>query len=244
MASIFDDDCLIPPLRQDLIFPNPRYAASEGLLAFGGDLSPNRLLTAYRKGIFPWYSADDPILWWSPDPRSILYPKDFKLSKSFRRVLRNGNFIVKFDHAFEEVIGYCSQVPREGQDGTWLLDEMREAYIELHHMGYAHSVEVYLDDELVGGLYGLSMGGAFFGESMFSLISNSSKVAFKALSDTLDSRGYDFIDCQVRNDHLVSLGAVDIPRDRFLHELDDSLKKSSDIGSWRDWEWSEAVKNG
>ncbi len=238
MASIFDEDCLIPPLRQDLIFPNPRYAASEGLLAFGGDLSPNRLLTAYRKGIFPWYSEDDPILWWSPDPRSVLYPKDFKLSKSFRRVLKNGGFTVKFDHAFEEVIEYCSKVPREGQNGTWLLDEMREAYIELHHMGYAHSVEVYLDDRLVGGLYGLSMGKAFFGESMFSLISNSSKVAFKALSDTLDSRGYDFIDCQVRNDHLVSLGAIDIPRDIFLDELDDSLKKSSDIGSWRDWEWS------
>ena len=235
MSSIFDEDCLIPPLRQDLIFPNPRHAASEGLLAFGGDLSPNRLLTAYRKGIFPWYSDGDPILWWSPDPRSILYPKNFKLSKSFRRVLKNSGFIVKFDHAFERVIEYCSQVPREGQSGTWLLDEMREAYIELHHMGYAHSVEVYLDGELVGGLYGLSMGKAFFGESMFSLKSNSSKVAFKALSDTLDSRGYDFIDCQVRNDHLVSLGAVDIPRDRFLDELDRSLQKSSDIGSWRGW---------
>jgi len=238
VSSIFDEDCLIPPLRHDLVFPNPRYAASEGLLAFGGDLSPNRLLTAYRRGIFPWYSADDPILWWSPDPRSILYPKNFKLSKSFRRVLRNSDFVVKFDHAFEEVIEYCSQVPRRGQSGTWLLDEMREAYIELHHMGYAHSVEVYLDGELVGGLYGLSMGRAFFGESMFSLKSNSSKVAFKALSDTLDSRGYDFIDCQVRNDHLASLGAIDIPRDRFLDELDSSLKKGSDIGSWSDWEWS------
>lgn len=238
MASIFDEDCLIPPLRQDLIFPNPRYAASEGLLAFGGDLSPNRLLTAYRKGIFPWYSADDPILWWSPNPRSILYPKNFKLSKSLKRVVKNGNFVVKFDHAFEEVIGYCSKVPREGQNGTWLLDEMREAYIELHHMGYAHSVETYLDGELVGGLYGLSMGRAFFGESMFSLRSNSSKVAFKALCDTLDSRGYDFIDCQVRNDHLASLGAVDIERDIFLDELDSSLKKPSDIGSWRDWEWN------
>ena len=235
MSSIFDEDCLIPPLRQDHIFPDPRHGASEGLLAFGGDLSPNRLLTAYRKGIFPWYSDGDPILWWSPDPRSILYPKNFKLSKSFRRVLKNSGFIVKFDHAFESVIKYCSQVPREGQNGTWILDEMREAYIELHHMGYAHSVEVYLDGELVGGLYGLSMGKAFFGESMFSLKSNSSKVAFKALSDTLESRGYDFIDCQVRNDHLVSLGAIDIPRDRFLDELDSSLKKSSDIGSWRDW---------
>jgi len=237
VASIFDEDCLIPPLRRDLIFPNPRYAASEGLLAFGGDLSPNRLLTAYRRGIFPWYSADDPILWWSPDPRSILYPKNFKLTKSFKRVLKNGGFEVKFDHAFEEVIHHCGNVPREGQNGTWLLEDMREAYIELHAMGYAHSVEVYLDDELVGGLYGLSMGSAFFGESMFSLRSNTSKVAFKALSDTLDSRGYDFIDCQVRNDHLVSMGAVDIPRDRFLDELDISLQNSSDIGSWRDWEW-------
>jgi len=237
VASIFDEDCIIPPLRQDLIFPNPRYAADEGLLAFGGDLSPNRLLTAYRKGIFPWYSADDPILWWSPNPRMVLYPEQFKVSKSFRRVLRNGGFTVTFDHDFAQVIRYCGTVPREGQNGSWLLAEMQEAYRELHHMGYAHSVEVMLDGELVGGLYGLAIGRAFFGESMFSLRSNASKVAFKALSDTLISRGYDFIDCQVKNDHLLSLGAREIPRERFLQELESTLTKSTDLGSWRDWEW-------
>ena len=237
MASIFDADCLIPPLGRDLIFPNPRYASTEGLLAYGGDLSPNRLLTAYRKGIFPWYNADDPILWWSPDPRLVLYPKNFKLSKSFRRTLRNGGFTVTFDQRFADVIRYCGTVPREGQQGTWLVNEMQRAYIELHEMGFAHSVEVYFEGELVGGLYGIAMGKAFFGESMFSLRSDASKVAFKALSDVLGSKGYDFIDCQITNDHLIRLGATVIPRDRFLDELEESLGKSSDLGSWQHFNW-------
>lgn len=237
MASIFDADCLIPPLGRDLIFPNPRYASTEGLLAYGGDLSPNRLLTAYRKGIFPWYNADDPILWWSPDPRLVLYPKNFKLSKSFRRTLRNGGFTVTFDQRFADVIRYCGTVPREGQQGTWLVNEMQRAYIELHEMGFAHSVEVYFEGELVGGLYGIAMGKAFFGESMFSLRSDASKVAFKALSDVLGSKGYDFIDCQITNDHLIRLGATVIPRDRFLDELEESLGKSSDLGLWQHFNW-------
>ncbi len=228
---------MIPPLGQDMIFPNPRYAATEGLLAFGGDLSPNRLLTAYRKGIFPWYNADDPILWWSPDPRLVLYPGQFKMHKSFKRVLRNGGFSVKFDESFAEVIRLCGTVPRGEQKGTWLSQEMQDAYIELHAMGFAHSIEVYYDEVLVGGLYGIAMGKAFFGESMFSLRDNASKVAFKALSDVLGLRGYDFIDCQVNNGHLVRLGAIDIPRDRFLDELEESLEKPSDLGSWQHFKW-------
>jgi len=237
LASIFDEDYLIPPVGRDMIFPNPRYAGTEGLLAFGGDLSPNRLLTAYRKGIFPWYNADDPILWWSPDPRLVLYPGQFKIHKSFRRVLRNGGFSVKFDHAFEEVIRLCGTVPRGDQKGTWLTTEMQEAYIALHEMGFAHSVEVYFEDELVGGLYGIAMGKAFFGESMFSLKSNASKIAFKALSDVLGLRGYDFIDCQVTNEHLVRLGATAISRDSFLNALEKSLEKPSDLGSWQHFKW-------
>ncbi len=237
MASIFDEDCLIPPLRRDIIFPNPRYASTEGLLAYGGDLSSNRLLTAYRKGIFPWFNADDPILWWSPDPRLVLYPDQFKMHKSFRRVLRNGGFSVTFDHVFEEVIRLCGTVPRGEQKGTWLTAEMQQAYIELYEMGFAHSVEVYFEDELVGGLYGIAMGKAFFGESMFSLKANASKVAFKALSDVLGLRGYDFIDCQVINEHLVRLGATAISRDSFLDALEESLTKPSDLGSWQHFKW-------
>ena len=220
-----------------MIFPNPRYASTEGLLAYGGDLSPNRLLTAYRKGIFPWFNSDDPILWWSPDPRLLLYPDQFKMQKSFRRVLRNGGFSVKFDHAFDEVIYLCGTIPRHGQKGTWLTEEMQEAYITLHDMGFAHSVEVYFREELVGGLYGIAMGKAFFGESMFSLVDNASKVAFKALSDVLGLRGYDFIDCQVSNEHLLRLGAIAISRDSFLDALDESLTKSSDLGSWQHIKW-------
>ncbi len=234
---MFEDDYSIAPLGNSHIFPDPRYVADEGLLAFGGDLSPNRLLSAYRKGIFPWYNADDPILWWSPNPRLVLYPDEFKVSKSFRRTLRKNRFKVKFDTNFEEVISNCRQVPRDGQEGTWIVQEMQEAYIELFKMGFAHSVEVYEDDTLVGGLYGIAMGRAFFGESMFSLQNDVSKIAFKALSDVLGLRGYDFIDCQVSNEHLLSLGAVEISRDRFLDELDEALDKSSDIGSWRDFSW-------
>jgi len=234
---MFEDNYSIAPLGRSHIFPNPRYAADEGLLAFGGDLSPNRLLMAYRKGIFPWYNADDPILWWSPNPRLVLYPEEFKMSKSFRRTLRKNRFEVKFDQKFDEVIEYCSRVPRKGQEGTWIIDEVKEAYKELFSMGFAHSIEVYEENELVGGLYGLAMGRAFFGESMFSLRKDTSKVAFKALSDVLSLRGYDFIDCQVSNNHLLSMGAVEISRDKFLDELDEALLKSSDLGSWREFSW-------
>ena len=239
MGSMFEEDhYLIAPLSDySYNFPNPRFASDEGLLAYGGDLSVNRLLTAYRNGIFPWYAEGDPILWWSPDPRLLLYPEDFIVRKSFRRVLRNAGFSVKFDHRFADVIRYCATVPREGQKGSWIVPEMQEAYIRLHEEGFAHSVEVYKEDELVGGLYGLAMGKAFFGESMFSLVSNASKVAFKALSDVLAQRGYDFIDCQMRTDHMVALGAQTVPRERFLDELHDALQKPSDLGSWQQFQW-------
>ena len=236
MSSIFDDDYFITEIGIPHIFPDPREASDEGLLAYGGDLNPNRILTAYRHGIFPWFNEGDPILWWSPNPRLLLYPRDFKSSKSLRRVIRNKGFEIKFDRDFKSVIEYCSSVPREGQYGTWLTDGMKEAYIELFQMGFAHSVETYYRGELVGGFYGIAMGKAFFGESMFSLMSNASKVALKLLSDILVQKNYHFIDCQVPTEHLISLGAKLVNRDDFLDQLEVALLESSDLGSWEDWE--------
>jgi len=239
MASMFDEDnYFIPPLsRYSYAFPNPRIASDEGLLAYGGDLSSCRLLTAYRKGIFPWYNEDDPILWWSPNPRLLLYPDKFKLRKSFRRVLRSGKFTVTFDEKFSDVIRHCATMYRQGQESSWIVSEIEEAYIRLHEEGFAHSVEVYKEGKLVGGLYGISMGKAFFGESMFSLVSDASKVAFKALSDVLGSRGYDFIDCQMKTDHMISLGAQEVKRDVFLNALEKTLDKPSDLGLWQHFNW-------
>lgn len=228
----------VKPLNKHFsVFPNPRYADDEGLLAFGGDLSTKRLLLAYKHGIFPWYTEGDPILWWSPNPRLVLFPEAFKLRKSFKRVLRSGKFCVTFDKHFSDVIAYCANVSREGQEATWILSEMEEAYTRLHKEGYAHSVEVHLEGKLVGGLYGVALGKAFFGESMFSLVSDASKVAFKALSDVLGDRGYDFIDCQMKTNHLMSLGAQVIQRDDFLDALDIAMDKQTDSGSWQDFNW-------
>lgn len=233
-----EEEYFIPPLSgYSYVFPNPRLASDEGLLAYGGDLSPNRLLTAYRKGIFPWYNPGDPILWWSPNPRLLLYPEKFRLRKSFRRVLRSGKFSVTFDKAFEAVIKACADVPRKGQGHTWIVPEMQEAYIQLHHEGFAHSVEVYKEGELVGGLYGVAIGKAFIGESMFSLVPDASKVAFKVLSDVLGAKGYDFIDCQMKTDHMVGLGAEEVDRDRYLDELEEALFKPCDLGSWQHFTW-------
>jgi len=237
MSSIFDEDVFIPPLSKfSFSFPNPQEASDEGLLAYGGGLEPSRILTAYRNGIFPWFNEDDPILWWSPNPRLVLYPKDFKVKKSFRKVLRNSNFIVKFDNNFEQVIRLCAKM-REHNEGTWLIKDMREAYTELHNMGFAHSVEVYQEGDFIGGLYGLAMGKAFFGESMVSLKPNASKIALKALSDVLEAKGYKFIDCQVPTEHLQSLGAVLIDRNDFLKQLHEALQNGGDIGSWQDYKW-------
>ena len=233
-----EDNYYIAPLsKHSFGFPNPREASDEGLLAYGGDLSSFRLITAYKKGIFPWYSKDDPILWWSPNPRLVLYPKNFKVRKSFKKVLRSGKFSVTFDKKFDEVIEHCSSVYREGQNASWIVDDIKEAYNRLHNEGFGHSVEVYKDKKLVGGLYGLSIGKAFFGESMFSLVSDASKVAFKALSDVLGSRGYDFIDCQMPTDHMIGLGAQIIDRDVFLDELELTIDKMGDFGSWENFSW-------
>jgi leucyl/phenylalanyl-tRNA--protein transferase len=239
MASMSEEEnYLIPPLSKNAsAFPDPRLASDEGLLAYGGDLSTDRLLTGYKKGIFPWYSKGDPILWWSPNPRLLLYPAKFKVRKSFRRVLRSGKFTVTFDERFSEVIRYCATVPREGQNSSWIISDMEEAYIRLHEEGFAHSVEVYKEGKLVGGLYGIAFGKAFFGESMFSLTPDASKVAFKALSDVLGRRGYDFIDCQMKTEHMIGLGAEVIERDLFLDALEEAIEKPTDFGSWQHFKW-------
>ncbi len=238
MSSIFDPDYFITPLSPySHSFPDPRYAAEEGLLAYGGDLHPDRILKAYRSGIFPWYNPGDPILWWSPDPRLILYPDQLRVNRSFRRVLRNRNYTVRFDHDFPAVIAACASMPERRERGTWLTPEMQEAYTELHRRGFAHSVEVYEEGVLIGGLYGIAMGRAFFGESMFSRARDGSKIALKALSDVLRGKGYDFIDCQVVSDHLVRLGAVAVPRQRFLEELESALQSAPEVGSWSNYRW-------
>jgi leucyl/phenylalanyl-tRNA--protein transferase len=202
-------------------FPNPKSARRDGLLALGGDLSVARLSLAYNTGIFPWFAKDDPILWWSPDPRMILFPKEFKTAKSLKKVLKSGQFRVSFNTAFVDVITKCSMVKRHRQEGTWITQEMLGSYIKLYEQGLAKSVEVWQDQELVGGLYGVDLQEkkVFCGESMFSEVSNASKVALHALCKYLDEQNYALIDCQVYNDHLASLGAKEIPRSEFLTYL-------------------------
>lgn len=207
-------------------FPPVESATPEGLVAVGGDLSPPRLLAAYRSGIFPWYSAGQPILWWSPDPRAVLYLDDFRPSRSLRKSLRNRGYNVRFDTTFTTVIGACAS-PRSGHagGGTWITPEMRSAYIALHEQGHAHSVETWHEGHLVGGLYGIALGRAFFGESMFSRATDASKVALATLVARLHELDYDFIDCQLPSPHVMSLGAVPVPRKRFLRELAAALRK-------------------
>jgi leucyl/phenylalanyl-tRNA---protein transferase len=202
-------------------FPDPAYALEEpnGLLAVGGDLSPARLLNAYRQGIFPWYSDDQPILWWSPAPRAVLFPEQLHISRSLKKRLRSGAFRVTLDEAFTEVIEACSTA-RGAASGTWITDEMKQAYTRLHRIGFAHSVEVWQADELVGGLYGVSLGKVFFGESMFSRVTDASKLALVHLVRQLMAWEFALIDCQVGSAHLRSLGACEIPRDEFLDLLD------------------------
>lgn len=218
-------------LTEELAFPPPMLA-EDGLLAVGGDLSEGRLLLAYRMGIFPWYSEGDPILWWSPDPRFILLPEEFHVSRRLQRTLRSGRFTVTADRAFGEVIKACATVPREGQDGTWITRKMIAAYRRLHAAGYAHSVECWLGDELVGGLYGVSLGGCFFGESMFSRVSDASRVALARLVAQVSAWGFDLIDCQVPTEHLGRWGAREVSRSEFLGCLGKSLRRESVCGIW------------
>lgn len=202
-------------------FPNPNEATSDGLLAVGGDLSVERLLLAYNSGIFPWYEKGQPILWWSPDPRMVLFPNNFKVSKSLQKTIKSESFNVSFNTAFSEVIKNCSAVKRKRQGGTWITNEMQDAYIALHKKGYATSVEVWREKELVGGLYGIDLGDKklFCGESMFSIESEASKVGFYSLVNELKKKEYKLIDCQMYTAHLASLGANEISRTDFLKFL-------------------------
>jgi leucyl/phenylalanyl-tRNA--protein transferase len=208
-------------LTEKLWFPNPTEATSDGLLAIGGDLSTERLLLAYHSGIFPWFEDDQPILWWSPDPRMILFPEKFKVSKSLRKTLKSEKFRITFNKNFAEVIRNCATVLRKGQAGTWITKEMQQAYIALHSAGHAVSVEVWEDEKLVGGLYGIDLPQkkVFCGESMFSLVNDASKVAFYHLSEYVKTKDYKFIDCQIYNEHLESLGAEEIGREEFFELL-------------------------
>jgi len=206
-------------LSTDLVFPSVQLANQDGVLAIGGDLSIERLLLAYKSGIFPWYNQGEPIIWYSPNPRMVLFPKNLKVSKSMSQVIRKGEFTITFNQHFSEVISNCKNAYREGQGGTWITNEMQQAYIQLHKKGFAKSVEVWLNNELVGGLYGIDLGHIFCGESMFSKVNNASKLAFIYLVQKLEKENYQLIDCQVYNNHLASLGAEEITRNEFLKFL-------------------------
>ncbi len=214
-------------------FPDTSTALTDpsGLLAFGGDLSPERLIHAYRNGIFPWFNENEPIMWWSPNPRSVLFPENIRLSRSLRKKIRGNKFTITFDEAFSQVIYNCA-APRDGHNGTWITQEMMDAYIHLHELGHAHSVEAWLDDQLVGGLYGIFLGDAFFGESMFSNMSDASKICFATLVKQLSEWNVKIIDCQISSEHLNSLGACDISRDEFTAIIQPHTQKIDRTGKW------------
>ena len=206
-------------LTTDLFFPSVSQANRDGILAVGGDLSTERLLLAYKSGIFPWFEQDDPILWWSPNPRMVLFLEELIVSKSMRTILNRNSFTITFNQKFRDVISHCQKVKRDGQSGTWITNDMIEAYCKLNESGIAKSIEVWQNDELVGGLYGIDLGHVFCGESMFSLVSNASKVAFIALVEKLKTDNYKLLDCQVYNPHLESLGCREINRSQFMKIL-------------------------
>ncbi len=220
-------------LSDKLIFPPVELAEENGLLAIGGDLSPERLLLAYRNGIFPWYSEGEPILWWSPSPRLVIFPTELKISKRLARLIRQGTFSVTMDIAFSEVITACASTDSRQEKGTWITDDMIKAYCRLHDMGYAHSVECWLGGKLAGGLYGISLGTVFFGESMFSKQPNSSKVALVHLIKKLQKWNFDLIDCQMKTEHLMQFGAREIPGNEFQNLLTKNAANSGQKGSWR-----------
>lgn len=219
-------------LSDRIAFPHPNLARKDGLLAVGGDLSQKRLLLAYSMGIFPWYSEPEPILWWSPDPRLVLYPCEIKVSKSLKKILKNKIFSVTIDQAFNQVITSCARIRLQKNEGTWIDEDMIKAYCGLHESGFAHSVEAWYEGELAGGLYGVSLGRCFFGESMFTRISNASNVAFVFLAEYLKSLSFDIIDCQVSTEHLINFGAREIPRKDFLKQLEKSLEAPTKKGRW------------
>jgi len=226
----------IDPRGNHFVFPDVNLALEEpdGLLAIGGDLKPRRLIAAYRHGIFPWYNDDQPVLWWAPNPRTVLFPDKLKISRSLQKTLRKQAFNVTLDRAFNEVITACGQ-PREGeaQPGTWITPEMKQAYLSLHTLGYAHSVECWQDGQLIGGLYGVAIGRVFFGESMFTRRNDASKVAFVALVQQLERWGFGVIDCQIHSPHLESLGAEAISRERFSTLLDDFCERPGPMQAWQ-----------
>ncbi len=221
-------------LSKELAFPPAHLATEEGLLAVGGDLSPDRLLLAYKMGIFPWFSRGDPILWWSPDPRLVLYPQELKISRSLKKTMRKDHYKITMDQAFKRVITICAKIREDAGKGTWITSQMITAYCRLHRMGYAHSVETWCRGMLVGGLYGVSLGRSFFGESMFSTMSDASKVALVHLCRFLLAHDFNFIDCQLPNDHLARLGARQISRRDFLAQLKPSVQYPSLAGYWRE----------
>ena len=221
-------------LSQELIFPAVEVSEKNGLLALGGDLSPERLKIAYEKGIFPWFGEDDPILWWSPDPRLVLFPDKLHVSRSMRQTLKQGIFQVTFDRCFREVIRACRET-RGDEGGTWITEAMVEGYCRLHEEGIAHSCEAWQDGKLAGGLYGVSLGACFFGESMFTRVSNASKVALITLTGALNARAFTLLDCQVDSLHLRRMGAELIPRKVFLKTIEAALNQPTIQGKWTDW---------
>lgn len=225
---------MIPWLPPEPVFPPADRALRDpnGLLAVGGDLSARRLLAAYRRGIFPWFSPGEPILWWSPDPRMALFPDEIRITRSLAKTLRNADYAVRLDTAFDAVIAACAATPRDGQSGTWIVPEMQAAYRELHALGHAHSVETWQAGRLVGGLYGVAIGQAFFGESMFSHRRDASKIALAHLCRFLAARGFGIIDCQMETAHLASMGARPIPRDDFLARLAVLVDAGEPPGHW------------
>jgi leucyl/phenylalanyl-tRNA---protein transferase len=219
-------------LNRTPLFPDPRDADESGLLAVGGDLSVARLINAYASGIFPWFSEEDPILWWSPPQRALIFPGEEHFSRRTLRALKNAGFETRVDTAFAEVVSACRSASRPGQDGTWITADVCEAYIRLHQAGVAHSFETYFEGELVGGLYGVSLGAAFFGESMFSKVDYASRFAFKGLCEMAWSWGFHFIDGQLPNDNLRQLGARVVEREEFLDRLNSALRQATRKGSW------------
>lgn len=219
-------------LPREIVFPEPALAEPTGLLAVGGDLSPERLLVAYASGIFPWFEETQPILWWSPDPRLVLLPDALHVPRSLAKVMRRGTYEVRTDTAFAEVIERCAAVVRPDQEGTWITEDMQAAYVRLHELGWAHSAEAWKDGELVGGLYGVGLGSAFFGESMFAEAPDASKVAFVTLVQDLRARGCDLVDCQVRTEHLARFGAIEMSRAEYLRRLRACVAHPTRRGRW------------